>query len=152
MPKPAATLEYFGELLAQETGLVTVATVRAAGTPLLSVVNAGIIDHPANGERVVAFVARGKAAKLRHIRANPFVAVVARRGWQWASAEGHAELFGPDDPHPDIDRDLAAFIREIFVAAGGTHDDFDEFDEVMRTDRRCAVLIRPTRIGTNRGS
>ncbi|MDT4921585.1 MAG: hypothetical protein QOI15_2487, partial [Pseudonocardiales bacterium] len=36
--------------------------------------------------------------------------------------------------------------REVFEAAGGAHDDWDEYDRVMRTDRRAAVLVTPTRI------
>lgn len=30
-------------------------------------------------------------------------------------------------------------------AAGGTHEDFDEYDRVMAAERRAAVLVRPTR-------
>lgn len=29
---------------------------------------------------------------------------------------------------------------------GGTHDDFEEYDRVMKEDRRCAVLVHPERI------
>jgi hypothetical protein len=34
----------------------------------------------------------------------------------------------------------------IFSAAGGTHEDFDEYDRVMAAERRLAVLVRPTRL------
>jgi hypothetical protein len=34
----------------------------------------------------------------------------------------------------------------VFVAAGGTHDDWDEYDRVMAEERRAAVLVTPTRI------
>jgi hypothetical protein len=33
-------------------------------------------------------------------------------------------------------------IRAVFKAAGGAHDDWDEFDRVMTADRRCAVFVR----------
>lgn len=36
-------------------------------------------------------------------------------------------------------------LREVFSAAGGTHDGGDTYDAVMRDERR-AVLIDPTRI------
>jgi len=37
-------------------------------------------------------------------------------------------------------------LREIFTAAGGTHDDFDEYDPVMASERRAAVLLTPARV------
>ena len=33
-----------------------------------------------------------------------------------------------------------------FSAAGGTHDDWDEFDRVMKDERRAAVLVAPERV------
>jgi hypothetical protein len=73
--------------------------------------------------------------------------VVIRAGWQWAAVEGPAELAGPDDPMPGVDAErLRLLLREIFTAAGGTHDDFDAYDRVMAEERRLAVLVRPSRI------
>ena len=37
-------------------------------------------------------------------------------------------------------------LREIFTAAGGTHEDWDEYDRVMLAERRTAVLVTPTRV------
>ncbi|MGI9601115.1 MAG: pyridoxamine 5'-phosphate oxidase, partial [Acidimicrobiales bacterium] len=60
---------------------------------------------------------------------------------------GPAELIGPADPAEGIDDDgVRRLLREIFVAAGGTHDDFDEFDRVMAEDGRTAILVAPDRI------
>jgi hypothetical protein len=116
------------------------------------VVNAGVIGHPITRDQVVAFVSAGVARKLAHLRDDPTITVVVRAGWLWAAVEGSAELIGPDDPHPDIDAEgLRVLLREIFQAAGGTHDDWDTFDEVMRDERRTAVLVRPTRTYTNPG-
>jgi hypothetical protein len=42
-------------------------------------------------------------------------------------------------------------LREIFTATGGTHDDWDTYDRVMREERRTAVLISPDRVYTNPG-
>ena len=36
-------------------------------------------------------------------------------------------------------------VYDIFTAAGGTHDDWDTYDRVMREERRTAVLTSPTR-------
>ena len=62
-------------------------------------------------------------------------------GWQWASIEGRAVLAGPNDPQPWLStNDLPSLLRAIFIAAGGQHDDWDEFDaELMqlRVHRRC---------------
>ena len=45
---------------------------------------------------------------------------------------------------------LRVLLREIFVAAGGTHDDWDGYDRVMAQERRTAVLIRPERVYSSR--
>ena len=60
------------------------------------------------------------------------------------------ELAGPADHHPAVDAEgLRLLLREVFTAAGGTHDDWDTYDRVMREQRRTAVLISPTRIYAN---
>jgi hypothetical protein len=43
-------------------------------------------------------------------------------------------------------------LRDVFSAAGGTHDDWDEYDRVVAADRRAAVLVTPERITTNAGA
>jgi PPOX class probable F420-dependent enzyme len=129
--------------------LVVVSTLRADATIQASVVNAGVLKHPVSGEEVVGFVTYGKA-KLSNLRVRPQLTVTFRSGWQWASVEGEAELIGPDDPHPDIDADaLRLFLRQVFTAAGGSHDDWDEYDSTMAEQRRTAVLVTPSRIYSN---
>jgi hypothetical protein len=44
---------------------------------------------------------------------------------------------------------LRRLLREIFAAAGGTHDDWAEYDRIMREQGRTAVLITPTRVYGN---
>jgi PPOX class probable F420-dependent enzyme len=145
-------LARFTELVPLDHGLSVIVTRRADHTPHTSVVNAGVIAHPATGVETVAFVAVGGARKLVHLRADPTIAVVLRAGWQWVSVEGRAELIGPDDPHPDIDDErLRLLLREIFTAAGGTHDNWAEYDRVMREQRRTAVFIPPARVYSNPG-
>jgi PPOX class probable F420-dependent enzyme len=140
----------FEALVPLDHGLSVVITRRRDGSPHATVVNAGVLDDPLSGQRVVGFVAAGNALKLIHLRADPTIAVTARAGWQWATVEGRAHLVGPDDPHAAVDAErLRLLLREIFTAAGGTHDDWDAYDRTMRDERRTAVLITPTRVYTN---
>jgi PPOX class probable F420-dependent enzyme len=141
-------------MLSRDHGLCVLSTLRGDGSIQSSVVNAGVMAHPRTGEPVVALVAIGGARKLRHLRADPRATVVARAGWQWVTVEGTAEIIGPDDPSPDTDADadaekLRLLLRAIFEAAGGTHDDWDTYDRVMREERRAAVLITPVREYSN---
>jgi hypothetical protein len=111
-----------------------------------SVVNAGVLDHPVTGSPVVGFVSAGRAQRLAHLRARPRATVVVRAGWRWAGVEGRTDLAGPDDPLAGIvGDDLRLLLRSIFSAAGGTHDDWDEYDRVMAAERRVAVFVHPQR-------
>ncbi|TQS39498.1 TIGR03618 family F420-dependent PPOX class oxidoreductase [Cryptosporangium phraense] len=137
-----ADLSDVARLVAGEQGLSVVSTLRADGTIQSSVVNAGVLG----GSGEVAFVVRGGARKLDYLRERPQVTVVVRVGWEWVAVEGRARLVGPDDADPE---ELRLLLREIFTAAGGTHEDFDEFDRVMRAERRTAVLVAPSRVYSN---
>jgi PPOX class probable F420-dependent enzyme len=137
-------------LAAADHGLAVVSTVRADATVQASLVNVGLLPHPATGELALGFTTYGKV-KLANLRARPQLAVTFRNGWQWATVEGRAELAGPDDAQPwlkDADQ-LRLLLREVFTAAGGTHDDWDEYDRVMAKERRAVVLIAPTRVYSN---
>jgi len=141
------TLQQAVALAEQEHGLTVVATARADGTIQASLVNAGVIEHPATGKPVLAFVTYGKV-KLANLRVRPQLAATFRNGWRYATVEGDAELAGPDDPAPWL-RDteqLRLLLREVFTAAGGTHDDWDEYDRVMAEERRSVVLVQPSRV------
>ena len=140
------TLDEVAELAGRERGLAVVATLRAAGTIQSSLVNAGVMTDPFTGARVLAFVTYGKV-KLANLRVRPQLTATVRSGWQWATVEGTARLIGPDDPHPDVDAErLRLLLREVFAAAGGTHDDWAEYDRVMAQQRRTVVLVEPGRV------
>ncbi len=144
------TLEEAAALAAGESGLAVVSTLRADGTIQASLVNAGVLAHPSTGRPMLAFVTYGKV-KLANLRARPQLAATFRRGWQWATVEGRAELAGPDDPQPwltDPQR-LRLLLREVFTAAGGSHDNWDEYDRVMAEQRRAVVLATPIRVYSN---
>jgi PPOX class probable F420-dependent enzyme len=141
------TLAEAWELSRKDSGLAVVSTLRADTTIQSSLVNTGIIER--DGEAVLGFVTYGRV-KLANLRRRPQVTVAFRAGWQWAAAEGTAVLAGPDDPQPGVDAEaLRLLLREIFAAAGGTHDDWAEYDRVMREQGRTAVLITPTRVYGN---
>ena len=143
-------LAAFAELVPLDHGLCVFSTLRRDGTVHATVVNAGVAQDPLTGAQVVALVAAGGSRKLHNLRADPRCTIVARAGWQWAAVEGTAGIIGPDDPHPDVDPEtLRLFLRDIFRAAGGTHDDWDTFDRVMADERRAAVLVVPRRTYTN---
>ena len=143
-------LSGFSRLVPREHGLVTVSTSRPDHTIQSTVVNAGVLDHPLTGAPVVGFVVRGGTRKLDNLRARPRATVTIRAGWEWATAEGAVELAGPDDPQPGVDADrLRRLLREIFTAAGGTHEDWDTYDQVMAAQRRAAVLLSPDRVYSN---
>ena len=145
------TLAEAVEIGASERYLCVVSTARADGTIQSSVVNAGILPHPVTGEAVLGLVTYGRA-KLANLRARRQITVTFRSGGAWAAIEGHAELIGPDDPYPGFDADrLRLFLREVFTAAGGTHDDWDTYDRVMAEQRRTVVLVRASRIYSNPG-
>jgi len=143
------TLQEAMDIAGRERYLAVVSTVRADATVQSSVVNAGALPHPIDGTEVVGFVTYGKA-KLANLRARPQLSVTFRSGWEWAAVEGRAELIGPDDPHPDVDAEgLRLLLRQVFAAAGGSHDDWDAYDRAMAEQRRTAVLFTPTRIYSN---
>jgi PPOX class probable F420-dependent enzyme len=145
-----ADVSAFADLIPLDHGLCMLSTLRPDGSVQASVVNAGVLPHPLTGERVVGLVAIGGGRKLSNLRADPRATIVARAGWQWAAVEGDAQLIGPDDPHPDVDAEaLRVLLRDIFTAAGGTHEDFDTYDRVMAEQRRVAVLLTPRRVYTN---
>jgi PPOX class probable F420-dependent enzyme len=145
-----ADLDLVRSIAPNDHFLVVVATTRRDGSVQASVVNAGVLDHPVSGVPTVGFVTYGPA-KLANLRARPRATVVWRAGWQWVTVEGPVELAGPDDALAGFDSArVPQLLRDVFRAAGGTHDDWDTYDRVMREERRTAVLVAPERVYSNR--
>lgn len=143
------TLSDVAEIASRDKFLAVISTARADGTIQSSLVSAGVLADPATGQDVVGFVTYGPA-KLANMRARPQATVTFRACWQWATVEGQARIIGPDDPAAEADPErLRLLRREVFTAAGGTHEDWDEFDRVMVAERRAVVLVKPTRIYSN---
>jgi len=146
----ATDLDLVRRLAAADRGLAVLATTRPDGTVHTSVVNAGVLDHPLTGVPSVGLVARGDARKLAHLRRAGRAAVVFRAGWEWVSVEGPVELIGPSDPRDGFPpAELPGLLRDVFRAAGGAHDNWEEYDRVMADEGRTAVLVDPARITGN---
>jgi PPOX class probable F420-dependent enzyme len=148
-----ASIEYARDLARRDQGLAVVVTQRADGSPQTSIANAGVLAHPVTGEAVVGVVVAGDTRKHANLRRRPRATVVFRAGWEWVAVEGPVDLAGPDDPLDDLDAGrVPQVLRDVFSAAGGTHDDWEEYDRVMAAERRLAVLLRPERVYSNPGT
>lgn len=144
-PVNVLDLDPVRRIVDQDSGLASVAVVRADGTPHTSLVNAGVLDHPTTGTPVVGYVTYGPV-KLRNLAARPATSILWRAGWRWAGVDGVSELIGPGDADAE---ELRLLLRTVFAACGGTHDDWAAYDETMRTQGRVAVLVTPTRVHGN---
>jgi PPOX class probable F420-dependent enzyme len=144
-------LAHVRRLLGLGLGLGVVSLARPDGTVASSYVNCGVFTHPISGATTLAFVVRESAYKTRRLRRDPRVTVTVCAGWEWQSVEGRADLIGPRDPHPNASVDVPSLLRDVFRAAGGTHDDLDEYDRVMAAEQRLAVLVQPSRVYGNVG-
>ena len=93
----------------------------------------------------MAFVVRGNTVKRRNLGRDPHCTVLTvRPDWgRYVSVEGTAELHGPDNTDAE---ELRLLLRAVFQAAGGTHDNWDEFDRVMREEQRVVVQVAPERV------
>jgi PPOX class probable F420-dependent enzyme len=144
-----ATLQDVIDIGGQDGFLAVVSTLRSDNTIQCSVVNAGVLVHPVDNAEVVGFVTYGRM-KLANLRVRPQLSITFRAGWRWVTVEGRAELVGPDDPGLDLDTEgRRLLLRDVFVAAGGVHDDWESYDRTMAEQRRTAVLTRPLRIYSN---
>ena len=142
-------LTHVQRLLGIELGLGVVSVSRPDGSVASSFVNCGLFPHPVTNETTVAFVVRENAYKTRRLRRDPRLTVTVTARGEWQSIEGTAALIGPRDPSPRSSIDVPTLLRDIFRAAGGTHDDWDEYDRVMAAEQRLAVLVTPTRVYGN---
>jgi len=146
----AADLALVRRLVAADHGLAVIAVTRRDGTVHASLVNAGVLDDPLTGAPVVGLVAGGSSLKAQLVRAAGRASVTFRSGWEWAGVEGPVTLVGPDDVPAGFDAAaVPQLLRDVFRAAGGSHDDWATYDRVMAAERRVAVLVDPVRILSN---
>jgi PPOX class probable F420-dependent enzyme len=140
-----ADLDKVARVAAGGGNLAVLSTMEPDGSVHASLVSAGVLPDPIDESPGVAAVIRGDARKLRLLRASGQAAFTFTRGYEWASVSGLVRLIGPDDGF-DFGLDVPALLRAVFRAAGGSHDDWDEYDHVMEQERRCAVFVRANRV------
>lgn len=144
-----ADLADVARLAAADHHLAVFTVARPDGTVHASVVSAGVMDDPVDGSPGVAAVVRGGTRKLALLRRMGRATLVFKSGWEWAAVSGPARLVGPEDG-TELGLDVPAILRAVFQAAGGTHEDWAEYDRVMAAERRCAVFVRADAVTANR--
>ena len=114
-------------------------TFRRSGAIQSSVVKAGAYQGG------VVFVAIGNSAKLKNLARDSrcTVTIVGTQWDRWCAVEGTVVIRDWDNTDHEA---LRVELREAFVACGGTHDDWDEYDRVMREDRRAIVVVQPDHV------
>ncbi|MEV0541387.1 PPOX class F420-dependent oxidoreductase [Nocardia salmonicida] len=112
------------------------ATIKSDGRPQLSPVTP-YYDRAAGIIYVSMTEGRAKTVNLRR---DPRAAleVTSADGWSWATAEGTATLTGPGtDPNgPEVEA-----LVDYYRAAAGEHPDWNEYRDVMVSDRRVLMAL-----------
>lgn len=128
-----------GLLTERSTG--TLATIRAAGRPQLSVVS--YTYDPSSG-RIRVSTVEGRAKTVNAGR-DPRVSLVATTPdqWSYAVAEGTASLSAvaasPDDA-------VVEELVDVYRAISGEHPDWGEYRAAMVDDRRMVLTITVDRV------
>ena len=145
-----ADIAYVRGLARASDFLAVLAVARGDGTVHASLVKAGIIEDPEDGAPSIGIVVAGKARKLALLRKGRWATAVFHDAGRWVAVEGPARLEGPDDPGPPgSGRAVSTVLRDVYKAAGGSRNDWDEFDRVMAAERRCALFVKAARIVSN---
>jgi len=134
------TLDDVAEMLQQQPYAV-VSTIRPSGTVQSTLVNVGIYRDG------IGFTTSGHTVKEYNLKHNPACTITIHHGPYWITAEGRAHLYSWDQTDPETMRRL---LRELYVIAGGTHDDWETYDRVVREEQRAAVVMVPERIYVRR--
>ncbi|MEV0902032.1 PPOX class F420-dependent oxidoreductase [Actinoplanes sp. NPDC049802] len=128
------------ELLAGSR-LGVLATIKANGLPQLSPVTP---FYDRDADTVYVSMTEGRA-KTVNLRRDPRAAleVTSKDGWSWATAEGPVTLTGPGaDPNgPEVEA-----LVDYYRRAAGEHPDWDEYRQVMVSDRRVLMALRVERV------
>ena len=122
-----------------QSRVVVFTTYRRDGMPQQSLVTVGEL----NGG--LAFTTRSRNAKAYNLARDPRCAMmlVSPDRRTFAVLDGEAEVLGAHNLDAEA---LRLKLREVFQAADGQHEDWDEYDRAMLEQRRVAVTLRPSRI------
>ncbi len=146
------TLADFAAVSAAASGLAVTSTFHGELISS-SVVSVGLLPHPLTGQHVVGLVARSDSRKLMNLRHHPRATLTAVTGYRWVTVEGPVTLIGPDDKVDGFDpAGIGQLLRDVFTAAGGQHENWDQYDQAMAEERRTAVLVTPARVYSNPGT
>lgn len=116
------------------------ATTRSDGHPQLSPVTVGV-----DGDGRVLISTRETALKTKNLARDPHASLcVMNDGFygSWVQAEGTAEIIRL----PEAMDLLVDYYRRV----SGEHQDWDDYREAMRRDRRVIVAITLSRAGPTR--
>src|SRR5258705_3505397 len=91
-----ADLDLVAQIGAANQGLAIVSVVRPDGSIHSSLVNAGVLEHPVTGSRVVGCVLGGAARKLAYLRRARPGALAFQHGWPLVSVDGSIAITRPD--------------------------------------------------------
>ncbi|HEY8478497.1 MAG TPA: PPOX class F420-dependent oxidoreductase [Spirillospora sp.] len=127
--------------LVAEHDLGVLATLKRDGRPQMSNVN----YHFDPDRRLIRISITADRAKARNLARDPRASlhVSSRDGWQYAVAEGDAEL-SPVAAEPDdaTVEELISVYRDI----RGEHPDWDDYRRAMVEDRRLVVRLHVHRL------
>lgn len=129
------------ETLFTAADLGTLVTLKRDGRPQISNVN---YTYDAAERQFRISVTDGRA-KTANIRRDPRVSfyVAAEGGWDFAVAEGRAELSAVA---ASADDETVAELVEVYRAIRGEHPDWDEYRQAMVADRRLVLRIAVERV------
>lgn len=136
-------------------GLMVFASAAEGRVPA-SLINAGLVQHPASRRPCLAHVAFGNARRAARLAIAPQASLTTHHGRKWLTAEGMAQVIhGPwdersadDDPALRLDEaGFAQLLRTIYrEAGGGEHPDWEDYDHAMRRELRVVVLVEIERL------
>lgn len=123
------------------TNIGVLATIKSAGLPQLSPVTA-YYDREVGEVLVSMTEGRAKTANLRRDPRAAFE-VTSNDGYAWATAEGTVDLAGPSaDPHgPEVEA-----LVDYYRRAAGEHPDWQEYRDVMVSERRVLMTMNVTKV------
>jgi PPOX class probable F420-dependent enzyme len=124
----------------REQHRAVLATIRDDGTPQMSPVLVAVDDE---GRALVS--TREPALKVRNLRRDPrlWLCVLADGFFgRWVQVEGRAEIVSL----PDAMDGLVDYYRRL----SGEHDNWDDYREAMRRERRVLLRVTLTRAGPDR--
>lgn len=127
--------------LLRNHSLGVLATLFPDGRPQLTTITYAV-DDP--GTMIRVSVTDGRV-KTKNARRNPRAAlhVSGDSPWVWAVAEGGVELTPvAADPYDATVEELVEYYR----SASGEHPDWDEYRQVMVSDRRLVLRLRIERL------